>query len=426
MATENERDMNDFAGGFGDERAALPGDDKAFEVAEDAPAGGGEGGMDLDAAAAADGVKPEGEGGPAAIVVAVEGDGAAPGADTGTGADKTAIVRQSEGGSPGTDDAADNGAGGNATGTGEGDAGGVTVAVVGGEGGDSPITETDPAAPNGAADDEPTNEKDIQRKKSWEGRLKAEENRLKALAAELEAKGSGAGKEPGEATGDALEAVAEQTNDPSLIEAAEDMSQRVEAGEISPEDAMTQLKEDFGEPFVKLIESVATAAASKALDGMRKDVDALRGDTEGVIEHLKNSANRMHFEALAREFPDFNEINKSPEFEQFLDAMPPEEKADAERVRAGGDTGEVIALLKKYKAAEGGASNEPAGGMQEPGAAEPAAAAAVPPTVGPSEDEIDNAAGVRGGGMQLPSEPTGEDDFAAGWDDTPDVKGARG
>lgn len=429
MATEDMKDMNDYNAGFSDERAA-PGGDEIFDVGGD-EGGGDSGGMNLDAAAAGAGrveaIYGAVQDGAAAADKPADDNSASSAASTGGNPDTQPIERQPEGGGEGgASSAADNGGGGNASPDASG-AADVTLVI----GAVSPEDSPADAAPN---TDEPTSEADKQRARSWEGRLKARESdldarkaELDALAKELEAKGKSAGQQPGEATGEALEEVAERTNDPSMMEAAEELSQQVEAGKITPEDAINQLKEDFGEPFVNLIQTVATAAAGKALEGMRSDMDKIRGDTDEVISHLRSRQDREHFSEIAAVFPDFNEIGKSPEFAQFIDSLPPEEKAAAEQTKQDGSAADVIALLRRFEESKkGGGASEGEQGGGGGGAAAPAVAAApVPPTVGPSESEIDAAAGVRGGGMQLPQEPTdaNNNDYAAAWDDAPDVRG---
>ena len=279
----------------------------------------------------------------------------------------------------------------------------------------TPDLKTDPAA----GDDEPTDPKDIQRKKSWEGRLNAREAELKALAAELEAKAGKTGETTEQTTSDALEQVAEKTNDAGLIEAAESAAEAVESGEMTPEQAIKTLSEDFGEGFTKMLSALIQGEARKLVDGVKGELssalDSVKTEVNDVIEHIANTTQREHFKGIAAAHPDFMEVNKDPAFEEFVAAKGPA----AEATRNGGSTEEVIALLDEFKASR--QSGDPA--------AEAApAAAAVPETVASAtEDEIDGASAVRGGGMQIPDAPKKSDDFAAAWgefEDQPSKKAA--
>jgi hypothetical protein len=269
-------------------------------------------------------------------------------------------------------------------------------------------TATDPA-------DEPTDPKDIQRKKSWEGRLKAEETRLKALAAELEAKGQQSGDAPGDATADALEDVAKESSDPELQQAANELGEQVESGEITPEQAMSQLAEDFGQPFVDLISKIVKHVAGSEIGSkIDEKLAGVAGKVDEVISHISNASQREHFKAIAAAHPDFAEVNADPAFDAFVASKGPE----AEEVRASGSAEAINALLSEFKESRGG--NESAAESAPADGGQPAAQLA--PTESASDDEIESASAVRGGGLQLPSEPGSKDDFASAWDDAPDVK----
>lgn len=255
----------------------------------------------------------------------------------------------------------------------------------GGDAGQQPVAvalNTEPEQPAAApAQEEDELEKKRQQLKSWEGRLKAREAELKAKAG-------------GEETSDKLENVAENAaagGNQALADAANAAAEAVEAGEISAEEAMKQLSEDFGEDFVKMVTAVVRVAARKEIEPVAKTVDE-------VVGNLNSREAREHFKAIAEKHPDFQEVGKSGEFTSFLNSLPADQKAEAERIRAKGSADEVIALIDAYKQAS-----------------KPKAAPA-PADTRRAEDDMESMEGVRSGGVRLPEKPT-RDDFEGAWSD---------
>lgn len=232
--------------------------------------------------------------------------------------------------------------------------------------------------------------KETQRLKSWEGRLRAMEAKLRA--AEPGPTGSGE-----QAAGEALEEVAENTADPELEQAAEQMAEAVESGEMTASQAMKQLAEDFGEDFVRMIEAVAVAKAREAGERIVGErVGELSKTVDQIIDNLVDDKSRAHFKAIADKHPDFNDVGQSPEFKSYIDSLPESERANAQRVTSGGSSEEVIKLLDGYKALKTAA-----------------------PSQGdtPGDDAMDAAEGVRSSGLVLPEVPEpASDDYEGAWD----------
>lgn len=281
-----------------------------------------------------------------------------------------------------------------------GDAGGGESAATEGEG--SGVTEPAKA---------PMSEQQL---RSWEGRLRKAEADLKAKT-DGDALGQPEGT-PGAntetTTADALDQVADQTPDASLATAATEVADQVAAGEITPEQAMAQLAEDFGEPFVKMIETIARAAAGKAAD---EKIGSVSKSVEDVISHIQNGAEKAHFEAIYAAHPDFMEVSEQPAFQEFVASKGP----DAEAIVAGGSAKDINALLDEFKGGQAAPEAEAIPAAAAP--AEPAspgmnAVAAAADAV--NEGEIDDMEGVRSAGLRLPEEPkAGADDFEAAWNE---------
>jgi hypothetical protein len=240
-------------------------------------------------------------------------------------------------------------------------------------------------------------EKERQRLRSWEGRLKKLEEELKAradagAAGKPESNGPAVdGTNTESTTANAIEKVAEQTPNAELADAAGQVADQVASGEITPEQAMRQLSEDFGEDFVKLIEAVARASAGERVGAVKGEIGAIKGElgraVEDIVADIKDSKARAHFGQIAAAHPDFREVGKSAEFKAFIDGMPPEQKAEAMRVAKSGSAQEIVKLLSTFK--ESGKDDG------EPN-----------PTPDPVVDEQAAAAeGVRSSGMKLPDQP---------------------
>jgi hypothetical protein len=258
---------------------------------------------------------------------------------------------------------------------------------------------------------------ELQKAKSWQGRLKKIEAELKEALAKASAAPTGEPAVDGGA--EALEQVAdaaEAQGDPEMAETVEQVAEQVDSGEMDVAEAMNMLAADFGEPFVKMIEAVARRFAGEAAGkAVEEKLAPVSKNVDEVISHLKSSAERAHFKEIAGSHPDFLEIGQSPEFNDWVAGK----GEDGQRIKDSGSAEEIVALLDEYKAQRAPAVDATA---VDPQAAAPAKATPAQDAVAAAqdavpEDEIDAAAGVRSaaGGMRLPEKPVDED-YAAAWD----------
>lgn len=261
------------------------------------------------------------------------------------------------------------------------------------EGGEQMDGEQPSAAQEDMTDDEPTDPKEIQRKKSWEGRLRKREEELAALAAELEAR-KATPSAPAEAE-DATDSPREQA-----VEAVEDAIEAIENGDMTADQAIKTLSEDFGPEFAKMLQVLIKAEAGKVVSKVSEDVDSL-------IEAIKDDKARGHFEAIADVHPDFHEIGNSPEMEAYLDGLPEEERAAAGQVIEGGSTRQVIRFLDKFKKWQA----EQAPAQEEAPVEQPVESAPAEQ----DESAMDAAEGVRSTGLRLPAQPGRSDDYEDAW-----------
>lgn len=241
----------------------------------------------------------------------------------------------------------------------------------------------EPAAP---AAEEPVDPKEEQRRRSWEGRLRAREEELARREAALKGKDAEGGDEQ---ASEAIEKAAEnleQSGDQAGAQRVEDLADKVESGEISAKDAMATLANDFGEDFVKMIAAIAANEARTAGKQIAESATGeLRESVQSLIEDIVDDKQRSHFETIAEAHPDFNDIAQTPEFEEFKKSYP-----DGEQIADSGSARQVVKMLSEFKKTLN----------QEPQAENPAVAA---------------AEGVRSSGIRIPEQPKKADGYEDAW-----------
>lgn len=246
-------------------------------------------------------------------------------------------------------------------------------------------------APGDAMPEESMSAQDIQRQKSWEGRLKAREAELKAREEALTQKATPTAADPAEAGEDPAEEAGESTQ----AEAIEDAVEKVQSGELTVDQAMKTLGQDFGPDFVKmlgfLIEAKATEIAGKTAD---EKVGAVSSRMDGIVNEIVGDKERAHFEGIVDAHPDFAEVAASAEFRDYVENLPASEKEAAMATIETGSARAIVKLLSSYK----GSANKDG----EP-------------------DEVDSksmdaAEGVRSGGIKIPEKPGISEDYSEAWD----------
>jgi hypothetical protein len=255
-----------------------------------------------------------------------------------------------------------------------------------------PAEETSVVVEPGAADGgdvEVMSPEDIQREKSWIGRLKAKEAELKAREEALKAS-------PAEAT----EPEAPQVAATMATEAVEEAVEKVESGEMSFDEAMATLSNDFGADFTKMLGVLISSKASEIAGKMADEkVGPLKGELDGLVGELVGEKERTHFESISDAHPDFMEVAASPEFRGYVESLPGTEQEAAMAVINSGSAKQINALLSAYKA-----KSQVTTEADLP-AAEPA-----------DESAMDAAEGVRSAGLKIPEKPAQADDYEAAWE----------
>ena len=241
----------------------------------------------------------------------------------------------------------------------------------------------EPAAPE---PEEPVDPKEEQRRKSWEGRLRAREEELARREAALK------GNDSGESTSEAIKKTAddlEQAGDPDGAQRVSDLAEKVENGEVSAQEAMASLAKDFGDDFVKMIAAIAANEARTAGKQIAESATGeLRQSVEALIEDIVDDKQRNHFETIADAHPDFNDIAQTPEFAEFAKTYP-----DGEQIADSGSARQIVKMLNDFKKTLA---------KPEPAAENPAVAA---------------AEGVRSAGIRIPQQPAKAEGFAEAWNE---------
>ena len=175
-------------------------------------------------------------------------------------------------------------------------------------------------------------------------------------------------------------------------EAIEEAVAKVESGELTFDQAMKTLSNDFGDDFTKmlgvLIEAKASEIAGKTAD---ERVSKVSQQMDGLVGELVDDKARAHFESISDAHPDFMDVAGSPEFKEFVAAMDETQRAAAEQTIATGSARSINKLLSAYKSA--GAKPEPM-----------------------DDESMDAAEGVRSsGGLKIPNKPEASEDYEAAW-----------
>ena len=244
--------------------------------------------------------------------------------------------------------------------------------------------------------DEPLSPEDVQREKSWRGRLSALEAELKARKAELDEREAGFKRGHDDTEGGDMDETHDKMHGEGaaeVIDAVQDAVESVQSGEVSAETAMAQLAEDFGADFAALIGKLIDSRASEiAARVTGEKLGTVSKSVDDIISGLNSAAARDHFEAIADAHPDFNTLPGSPLLEAYLSSLDEAACAEARKAIEGGSARQVIKLLTAAKAHD---ANKSRGQKDDPA--------------------MDAAEGVRSTGMKLPEKPATSSEYESAW-----------
>lgn len=230
--------------------------------------------------------------------------------------------------------------------------------------------------------------KEEQRRRSWEGRLRAREEELARREAAL--KNAKPSDESAKQASEAIEQAAdnlEQSGDTQGAQRASDLAEKVESGEISAQEAMATLSNDFGDDFVKMIAAIAANEARAAGRQIAESTTGeLRKSVEELITDIVDDKQRSHFETIAEAHPDFNDIAQTPEFAEFSKSYP-----DGQQIAEAGSARQIVKMLNEFKKT-------------------------LNKDTEPENPAVAAAEGVRSAGIRIPQQPTKADGYEDAWD----------
>lgn len=250
-------------------------------------------------------------------------------------------------------------------------------------------TADEASAQPGEEDEGPLDPKEEQRRKSWEGRLRAREEEIARREAEMSSRAKPAEtaeSSESEAIEEAAATLAED-GDEQGAEAVEEVADKVESGELTADQAMKILAEDFGPEFVKMIEAIASSKAEAAGRQIAEQATSALGQSvQEIIDNIVDDRARSHFEKIADAHPDFDQIAGTPEFSEFAKAYP-----EGERIAENGNARQIVKMLNDFKASSAKQEKAP-------------------------DPAVDAAEGVRSSGMRLPQQPSKANGYEDAWD----------
>ena len=190
-----------------------------------------------------------------------------------------------------------------------------------------------------AGDEADVPPEDMQRSRSWEGRLRKREAEIAAREAELAAREAALQEAPAE------ESPAEEMAEEGKAEMVTD---------LSPEQALQQLRNDFGDEFVNAIVAIAKSTAqSVAGETVGSSTAEALAALKDLQERYENEGNSEHFEYVMDAHPDMMEIGESEAFKQWLS-----DKPDMQACCEHGSKRAVVKMLSAFKEAQKQADND--------------------------------------------------------------------
>ena len=267
------------------------------------------------------------------------------------------------------------------------------------------IAEGAPAGemPSDAEDKAAMSPEDMQRAKSWEGRIKKREAELAAREAELAAReaalnGEGVemaagGKVCQKKDGGKVEMMAEggEVMDDEMMPADEaadpmadempdlfaegegmadagvegdmegDMDADMAKADTAPvsDDPVEQMAADYGPEIVAAVTAIVERTVRKIVEEMG---GAFASEVEGKIAEIMRATNEgfgmIQGEMLRSVVDDIDDVLESDEFTAWVESLPEEEKAQAQQVIDAGTPSQGIKLIRQYKARSKGPSPE--------------------------------------------------------------------
>jgi len=190
-------------------------------------------------------------------------------------------------------------------------------------------------AEEAAEADESAEQEMTQREKSWQGRLEKREAELKAREEALAANDTAQEADPKAPGNENLSMVEQIRQQASALMSGDDFETRIQ-----------EAAEEYGPEFLTLAAALGAAMYDPMAKKTVEQIDGRFNDLTGAIQNEFRSA---HIDRIAQDHPDFAELVDSDSFQEWLGAMPDEERTKAESLLKTGRARPIAKLLTRYK-----------------------------------------------------------------------------
>ena len=173
-------------------------------------------------------------------------------------------------------------------------------------------------------------ERERQRTRSWEGRIRAANEKARQAEAELER--------------------LRREQDKRRERPVED---RPDAPETADEDAaLKAFREEFPDlprPIIALVKREIIPMVQEMIRAEVGKIEPAVKEVEVIKRHIEVDASEAHLRAITNAHPDWKQIVSSGELDRFIEAQPSFVRRALEQVRDEGSTEEVIEMFGQYK-----------------------------------------------------------------------------
>jgi hypothetical protein len=220
-------------------------------------------------------------------------------------------------------------------------------------------------------------EKERQKTKSWEGRIRAANERAKAAEEEAER-------------------LKQERETKQVVPPAKPLSSDEEDTAVK---AFEDEFPDLPKPILAMVRKNLMPMVETMISERVGKIESVVPKVEKLQKHIEVDAETAHYDAITKAHPDWETIVSSGELDKFIESQPSYVRKALEKVKANGETEEVIDMFSQYKLT----NNKP-----KP----------VPPKT-PVEDDPKDLLAVPAspGGPKTPKQGAAKDDFDGAWDE---------
>ena len=214
-------------------------------------------------------------------------------------------------------------------------------------GGDASAVTLAEGADEGATTDDAKPVDYEQKYKTLQGKYNAEMQRMKDKLAALE----GAAGQPVMQAKDGAKVEDMDGEAPDLFSDEPDAMPAETTDDAMPAggDIVAQLSEDYGPEFVQAIDKLIEQRARAIVEEMGGEfAGGVEEKIEKIVELSAQGLGRLHRSVLLSMRKDAEDVANSPEFGEWVAALPDEERAKAEAAIDDGDLPDLLALFEQY------------------------------------------------------------------------------